>query len=131
MSRRMRFLLGGIVSAVLLLVMVVAIQDTKPWTEAQPEPDGVGDRSSVANDQARVVDTMFGPQVLALEVLGILLTAAMIGALVIARPLEAPDDDTHYSHPTAAQVAESDKASDPATHALTLAQAAGTKEVAK
>lgn len=92
--------------------------------------DAVAAGSDSANDQGPLVDTMFKPQVLALEVLGILLTAAMIGALVIARPLEAAADESHYSHPTAAQVAESDRASDPATHALSLRQAAG-KEAGK
>jgi hypothetical protein len=75
-------------------------------------------QSVQANDQTTMVDALFGGQVIAFEVLGILLTAAMIGALVIARPLEAPADDSHYSHPTTAQVAESDHASDPAAHAL-------------
>ncbi|MEK6976066.1 MAG: NADH-quinone oxidoreductase subunit J [Candidatus Thermoplasmatota archaeon] len=111
MNRRMTLLFGGAVALALFAMMGLAITGTQPW-------DGEGTQENVtkANDQASVVDTLFGPQVVAFEVLGILLTAAMIGALVIARPVDAEADDSHYTHPTPAQVAESDKASDPATH---------------
>ncbi len=113
MNRRMTLLFGAAVAVVLFALMGLTISEVAPWQE-----EGAEAQVDAANDQATVVDTLFGPQVIALEVLGVLLTAAMIGALVIARPIDAQDDDTHYSHPTAAQVAESDKASDPAAHAL-------------
>jgi hypothetical protein len=63
---------------------------------------------AAANDLTGVTDSLFGYDVIAFEVLGILLTAAMIGALVIARPLEAQTDESRYSHPTPEQRAESD-----------------------
>ena len=115
MNRRLQLAFGAAVALVLFAFMGLAISEVEPWgaeaTEASVE---------AANGQGALADTLFGPQVIALEVLGVLLTAAMIGALVIARPLDAVEDDSHYSHPTPAQVAESDKASDPATHALSL-----------
>lgn len=131
MNRKLQLAFGAIVALVLFALMGLTISNTAPWTQ-DPVPPAEGEQDSVtrANDQSAVVDALFGPQVIAFEVLGILLTAAMIGALVIARPLEAPDDDTHYSHPTKAQVAESDHASDPAAHALRNppAPAPATKE---
>lgn len=113
MNRRMTLAFGAIIAVALFAMMGLAITNTVPW-------DGTGTQEAVdkANDQATVVDTLFGPQVIALEVLGVLLTAAMIGALVIARPIDAVADETHYSHPTPQQVAQSDHASDPAAHAL-------------
>lgn len=120
MNRRTTFAFGAAVAVLLFALMGLTIAKVEPWgTEASDED------VAAANDQATVVDTLFGPQAIALEVLGVLLTAAMIGALVIARPLEAADDETHYSHPTKAQVAESDKASDPATHAASLLASQG------
>ena len=109
----MTLLFGGAVALLLFAVMGFTIAGVAPWSE-----EGTQANVDKANEQASVVDTLFGPQVIAFEVLGILLTAVMIGALVIARPIDAVDDENHYSHPTAAQVAESDKASDPAAHAL-------------
>ena len=113
MNRRMTLLFGGAVALVLFALMGLAITNTDPWSG-----EGTQGNVTAANDQATVVDTLFGPQVVAFEVLGILLTAAMIGALVIARPIDAVEDESHYSHPTEAQVTESDNASDPAAHAL-------------
>ncbi len=49
-----------------------------------------------AEDMDALVDALFDDHVLALEVLGILLTAALIGAMVIARPLGTVDDATNY-----------------------------------
>lgn len=113
MNRRMTLLFGGAVALVLFALMGLAITSTDAW-----EGEGTQENVTKANDQATLVDTMFGPQVVAFEVLGILLTAAMIGALVIARPIDAVEDESNYSHPTEAQVAESDHASDPEAHAL-------------
>lgn len=111
MNRRKTMLFGAAVALVLFVLMALVIRGTAPWSGEASDA-----AIDAANDQATVVDTLFGPQVLAFEVLGILLTAAMIGALVIARPVDAVADESHYTHPTPAQVAESDKASDVATH---------------
>lgn len=111
MNRRMTLLFGGAVALVLFALMGLAITNTEAWAG-----EGTQENVTKANDQAAVVDTLFGPQVVAFEVLGILLTAAMIGALVIARPVDAVEDDSHYTRPTPAQVTESDNASDPALH---------------
>lgn len=122
MNRRMTMLFGGAVAIVLFGLMALTIMGTEPWQEK-----GNAANVAAANEQATVVEALFGPQVIAFEVLGILLTAAMIGALVIARPLDAQADETHYGHPTVQQVAESDRASDVASHAL---PAPSTTEVA-
>lgn len=111
MNRRMTLLFGAAVSLVLFVLMALTIRGTTPWAgEASNE------NVDAANDQAALVDALLDGQVVPFEVLGILLTAAMIGALVIARPLDAEADESHYSHPTKQQVAESDRASDVATH---------------
>jgi hypothetical protein len=115
MNRRMTLLFGGAVALLLFALMAFTIAGTEPWSGT-----GTQDNVTKANDQATMVDTLFGPQVVAFEVLGILLTAAMIGALVIARPIDAAEDESHYTHPTEAQVAESDHASDPAAHTARL-----------
>ena len=100
-------LLGAAVSLVLFLVMGLIVANTEPW-----QGDNANETASAqANDVQGVVDSLFGPNVIGFEVLGILLTAIMIGALVIARPLDAQSDSERYSHPTKEQVAESDRAS--------------------
>lgn len=111
MNRRMTLLFGAAVSLVLFALMALTIRGTAPWA-------GEASDASIdaANDQSAMVDALLDGQVVPFEVLGILLTAAMIGALVIARPLDAEADESHYSHPTKQQVAESDRASDVATH---------------
>lgn len=116
MNRRFTLLFGGAVALVLFALMGLTIADVDAW-----RGEGTADNVTAANDQATIVDNLFGSEVLAFEVLGILLTAAMIGALVIARPLDAEPDEAHYTHPTPQQVAESDRASDPATHAAGIA----------
>ena len=127
MNRRMTLLFGGAVALVLFVLMGLAITNTQPWSG-----EGTQENVTKANDQATMVDTLFGPQVVAFEVLGILLTAAMIGALVIARPIDAAEDESHYTHPTPAQVAESDKASDPTMHTDAARLDAGSRtEVGK
>ena len=57
---------------------------TDAWQEA-------GD--GTAEDMDTLVQALFTDHVIALEVLGVLLTAAMIGALTIARPIGGPTDD--------------------------------------
>lgn len=76
-----------------------------------------------ANERASVVDTLFGPQVIAFEILGILLTAAMIGALVIARPLGVAPDESHYVQPTPEQAEQALAVSDVKAHAARNAEA--------
>lgn len=106
MNRRRTLLFGAFVSLVIFAVMALLVRGVAPW---QGSPDGTGP----ANDTQALVDTLFGPDVIGFEVLGILLTAAMIGALVIARPMEALADEERYSHPTPEQVAQTDRVSDP------------------
>jgi hypothetical protein len=105
-TRRRTLLFGALVSLVIFAVMALLVRGVAPWRAG---PDGTGP----ANDLQSVVDTLFGDDVIAFEVLGVLLTAAMIGALVIARPMEAQTDESRYSHPTAEQVAATDRISDP------------------
>jgi hypothetical protein len=100
-------LLGAAVSIVLFAVMALIVADTAPWQG----DNGNETASAQANDVQAVVDSLFGPNVIGFEILGVLLTAIMIGALVIARPLDAPSDEERYSHPTREQVAESDHVS--------------------
>ena len=115
MNRKLQLAFGAAVALVLFALMGTIIAGVEPWEAEATDAD-----ITAANDQGALADTLFGPQVLALEVLGILLTAAMIGALVIARPLDAVDDEAHYVQPTKAQVTESDKASDVASHSTAL-----------
>ena len=103
-ARTRTVLIGAGVSLVLFLVMGLIVANTEPW-----QGDNANETASAqANDVEAVVDSLFGPNVIGFEVLGILLTAIMIGALVIARPLDAQSDSERYSHPTPEQVAESD-----------------------
>jgi len=74
-----------------------------------------------ANDMDALVTALFDEHVIALEVLGILLTAAMIGALVIARPLGVPEDSSNYGGDEPAPADEII----PATGAAVLAVPAG------
>jgi hypothetical protein len=107
MNRRATLAFGAIISLVIFAVMGVVVTNTTPWDQS-----GSDASTAQANDLDSVVNNLFGPQVIAFEVLGILLTAAMIGALVIARPMDAVTDESRYSHPTAEQVAETQHVSD-------------------
>jgi hypothetical protein len=104
-DRRRTVLLGAVVALAIFAVMGLTIAATEPW-------QGSAEPTSDANDLGAVVDSLFGPNVIAFEVLGVLLTAAMIGALVIARPLDAPADASNYVKPTPEQTAETDRVSD-------------------
>lgn len=78
-----------LLALVILATMVLAVQSPPSW-----QAEGVGD----AEDFATLADGIFSKHVLALEVLGILLTAVMIGAMTIARPLGLPTDrEMHYA----------------------------------
>lgn len=115
--RTRTLLVGAGVSVVLFLAMGLLTANADPWQAGAAPPHGnatAGNATATdANDLGGLTDSLFGPDVIAFEVLGILLTAAMIGALVIARPLDATEDKDRYSHPTDAQVAETDRISDP------------------
>ena len=85
-------IVGGIaVSAVLLGTLAAIILGVDAWGEDA--------RSTVDYDTGvgLLVTSVFETHVVSLEVLGILLTAAMIGALVIARPLGTAPDERHYA----------------------------------
>ena len=112
MNRRMTLAFGAVVALAIFAVMGFTVSKTQPW-----QAPGSASAQQQANDVGGLTDSLFGRMVVPLEVLGVLLTAAMIGALVIARPMDAPTDASRYSHPTAAEVAETDRASDP-RHAL-------------
>lgn len=106
-------LFGTLVAALLFgLLMSLVAQAAGAWAPAH------ADGTAVANDVGAVVDALFGAQVIPFEVLGVLLTAVLIGALVIARPLGVPPDSDRYTV-AAPDVAEQSasappQASDPA-----------------
>ena len=106
--RRKTMLIGAGTAVVLFAFMGYIVSTTDPW-----QSGAAANSTTDANDLAGVTGSLFGPNVIAFEVLGILLTAAMIGALVIARPLDAPSDESRYSHPTDEQKAQADAVSDP------------------
>lgn len=86
MSTLRQKLLGLAVAGPLFLLMAYAVSQSAPWFE-----EGTG-----TEDIDAIVQDLFTDHVIALEVLGVLLTAAMIGALVIARPLVSGLDSDHY-----------------------------------
>ncbi|MEA3190232.1 MAG: NADH-quinone oxidoreductase subunit [Thermoplasmata archaeon] len=100
-------IVGGAVAAALFGLMVGVTMAVAPWAGSATEAT-----QAAANDIDGIVAVMFGPQVIALEVLGILLTAVMIGALVIARPMGVVADESHYQSVTAEQVRESQRVSE-------------------
>jgi hypothetical protein len=107
-ARTRTVLVGAAVSLALFAVMAIIVAGTDPW-----QGDNADEAASArANDVQAVVDSLFGPNVIGFEVLGVLLTAVMIGALVIARPLDARSDAERYTRPTAEQAAQSDHVSD-------------------
>ncbi|MFA5943778.1 MAG: NADH-quinone oxidoreductase subunit J [Candidatus Thermoplasmatota archaeon] len=126
-ARSRTLLIGATVAFALFAVMALIVAGTEPWQG----DSGSEAATESANDTQAVVDSLFGPNVIAFEVLGILLTAIMIGALVIARPLDAQSDSERYSHPTAAQVAESDHASNVKETMARTAAASDPREVPK
>lgn len=78
---------AAFVALVIFAAMVLSIAGTDAW--AQEGAQG-------GEDFTTLVEGLFDTHVIALEVLGIVLTAAMIGAMVIARPLGVPEDSIHY-----------------------------------
>lgn len=87
LPRKTHVALATAVAAAFFVFMVIGI-NANTWG-ASSDAD--------ADDFTGLVDALFSDHVLALEVLGILLTAALIGAMVIARPLNTVDDATNYS----------------------------------
>ncbi len=83
----MNKLMAAAVAFVAFGAVAFAISGTDPW-----QKEGMGG----AEDLDAIVGDLFTDHVIAFEVLGILLTAAMIGALVIARPLTGGLDSAHY-----------------------------------
>ncbi len=87
MSPRMRWILSIAVALAIYATIDATIRDTAPW-----QSTGAGGSENLD----AVVTGIFSDHVLAFEVLGVLLTAAMIGAMIIARPLGRPLDSDNY-----------------------------------
>ncbi|HLF16282.1 MAG TPA: NADH-quinone oxidoreductase subunit J [Candidatus Thermoplasmatota archaeon] len=107
MQRRTQLLGAFLVAAAIFWVMDSTIRETDAW-------DGAGEATPPGLDP--IVFGLFDKHVIALEVLGVLLTAAMIGALVIARPLTGRPDRENYPAIDATMAAQSEAASAVATH---------------
>jgi NADH:ubiquinone oxidoreductase subunit 6 (subunit J) len=112
-SRRRSLAMAAAGAVAIFAVMFTVIRDTAPWNGTPADDSSLGESGPQLDS---LVTSMFDTHVLAFEVLGILLTAAMIGALVVARPLSGRHDAENYVQPTDAQVAESMRQSDVRTH---------------
>ncbi len=92
----------GIVALAVLAVLVAGIQGdvgrpgVTAWSEAKERPGGVNpsldgpaetaERAAVINDMARVIGVeLMGRYIVPFEVAGLLLTAALVGAIALAR----------------------------------------------
>jgi len=94
MNRMQQVLLGTAVAGIIFLLMAMSIQEATPWNRAP-----IGNAESVPG----ITEGAFTTHLMAFEVLGVLLTAAMVGALVIARPFhQSVDDAVKASHGHAA-----------------------------
>jgi hypothetical protein len=90
MPRKAQLGLAALIAVLLFTVLALAIRATPAWVQQPGTPNDVG----------TMTDALFGPFVIPFEVLGILLTAVMIGALVTARPLTVHgDEETSLVHP--------------------------------
>lgn len=98
--------LAGAVNLAGLLLIVVGM--TSAWLGAAPT-----DAPTTASQTSTLVDLLFDTWSVPLEVLGLLLTAAMIGALVIARPLGQAPDASNYTKPDHQLLAQTIALSDP------------------
>jgi hypothetical protein len=87
MTSRRQQAFALLVSVAIAAVMVTAFLTTPSWM-AEPAGD--------AEDFETLAEALFTTEVMAFLALGVLLTAAMIGAMIIARPLGAEDDASHY-----------------------------------
>src|SRR5688572_183399 len=106
-ARTVRLLTAAAISLATFAVMALSIQDTREWAR---DGKGLGDQLTLTTDG------LFDTHVIAFEVLGILLTAAMIGALVIARPLGQAPDEANYDPPTPEQLEASQRQAAPEAH---------------
>lgn len=88
LDRRVHLGIAALVAVVFFLVVALAAINT---------PGYDGDAVGGAEDFGRLADGLFDTHVLAFLALGVLLTAALIGAMVIARPLGSTPDSVHYA----------------------------------
>ena len=94
MSRKVQLAVAALIAILLFAVLALAIRATPAWTQEAGTPNDVGS----------IADALFGPLVIPFEVLGILLTAVMIGALVTARPLTVHgNEESSIVHPNLAE----------------------------
>ncbi len=107
MNRRNTVLVGAGAALLLFVTMALTIRATEAWAG-----EGSTDAQARANDLDNLVRILFDGQVIGFEVLGVLLTAAMIGAMVIARPMEAIADEDRYAHVTDQELAAAQTISD-------------------
>jgi hypothetical protein len=131
-NRRTQLLLSALVAVAIFAILVLSLRATQPWTA--PGATATDANVAKANDLDNLVDALFGPQVIPFEVLGVLLTAVMIGALVIARPLTVTGtEETSLVHPNLAPEGTSQVASpsDSADAPLPALAAAATPEEAQ
>lgn len=96
--------LGASVALTILLLMAGAVAQTADW-----QVEGTGG----AEDIDAIVQDIFTDHLVAFEVLGVLLTAAMIGALVIARPMVSGLDSDHYPKADRAELERTQETSEP------------------
>ncbi|MGB1587170.1 MAG: NADH-quinone oxidoreductase subunit J [Thermoplasmatota archaeon] len=80
----LRKVLSAAIAVLVFAIIALSVAGTDAWQTA-----GEGK----AEDMDTLVVALFTDHVIALEVLGVLLTAAMIGALTIARPIGGPTND--------------------------------------
>lgn len=107
------------VSLSLGALLIGAVAATTPWM-GMGAPEAIGPAGAPIEEADLLADLLFGHYVLAFEILGVLLTAAMIGALVIARPLGQEPDESHYHKTGGATLAATMHVSDPIAQASTL-----------
>ncbi len=80
--------LGALGATLVTFAMIaVSVQDATPWWTAT---------EVAAEDLDALVESLFSTNVFAFEALGVLLTAAMIGAMIIARPMHGRPDSENY-----------------------------------
>lgn len=99
----MNRLVAAVVALVAFGTIAYAVSLAGPWQEQ---------RDGYTEDLEALAQDLFTDHVVAFEVLGVLLTAAMIGALVIARPLTGVLDKSHYPKPTDADFERTQAVSD-------------------
>jgi hypothetical protein len=115
-SRKVQVAIAALIALLLFAVLALAIKVTPAWVQQPGTPNDVG----------AMTDSLFDAQVIPFEVLGILLTAVMIGALVTARPLTVHgNEETSLVHPNLSQepapAAPADAPAAPASPAPPLA----------